>query len=118
MERIKAALEDSVEEVRATHRLTDSPACLVVGDFDMGAQMKRIMEAAGQAVPDSKPTLEINPTHPLIKRMDEESDEDRFGDLARIVFDQANLAEGGQLADPAAYVERLNRLLLQLSGDA
>ena len=118
VERIKAALEDSVEEVRATHRLTDSPACLVVGDFDMGAQMKRIMEAAGQAVPDSKPTLEINPTHPLIKRMDEESDEDRFGDLARIVFDQANLAEGGQLADPAAYVERLNRLLLQLSGDA
>ncbi len=118
VERIKAALEDSVEEVRATHRLTDSPACLVVGDFDMGAQMKRIMEAAGQAVPDSKPTLEINPTHPLIKRMDEESDEDRFGDLARIVFDQANLAEGGQLADPAAYVERLNRLLLQLSGAA
>lgn len=118
VERIKTVLEDSVEEVRATHRLTDSPACLVVGDFDMGAQMKRIMEAAGQAVPDSKPTLEINPSHPLIRRMDQESDEDRFGDLARIVFDQANLAEGGQLADPAAYVERLNRLLLQLSGDA
>lgn len=118
VERMKTVLEDSVEEVRATNRLTDSPACLVVGDFDMGAQMKRIMEAAGQAVPDSKPTLEINPTHPLIERMDQESDEERFADLARIVFDQANLAEGGQLADPAAYVERLNRLLLQLSGDA
>ncbi len=81
----------------------------------MGAQMRRIMEAAGQAVPESKPILEINPTHPLISRLDAESDEDRFADLARIVFDQANLAEGGQLADPAAYVERLNSLLLQLS---
>ena len=101
--------------MRATHRLTDSPACLVVGDFDMGAQMKRIMEAAGQDVPDSKPILEINPSHPLIRRLDTESDEDRFADLARIIFDQANLAEGGQLADPAAYVERLNTLILQLS---
>ncbi|MDP5055079.1 MAG: molecular chaperone HtpG, partial [Congregibacter sp.] len=78
-------------------------------------QMRRIMEAAGQAVPESKPILEINPTHPLINRLDTESDEDRFGDLARIIFDQASLAEGGQLDDPAAYVERLNRLLLQLS---
>ena len=77
--------------------------------------MKRIMEAAGQDVPDSKPILEINPGHPLIRRLDTESDEDRFADLARIIFDQANLAEGGQLADPAAYVERLNTLILQLS---
>jgi molecular chaperone HtpG len=109
-------LGDEVEEVRATNRLTDSPACLVVGEQDMGAQMRRIMEAAGQAVPDSKPILEINPTHPLIKRLDADSDEDRFADLTRIVFDQANLAEGGQLTDPAAYVERLNSLLLRLSG--
>ena len=117
IERINGVLGEQVEEVRATHRLTDSPACLVVGDYDMGAQMKRIMEAAGQAVPDSKPIFEINPTHPLIQRLDKESDEDRFADLTRIVFDQATLAEGGQLDDPAAYVERLNTLLLQLSGE-
>ncbi|MDP5069774.1 MAG: molecular chaperone HtpG [Congregibacter sp.] len=115
IERLKSALGTDVEEVRVTTRLTDSPACLVVGEQDMGAQMRRIMEAAGQAVPESKPILEINPTHPLINRLDTESDEDRFGDLARIIFDQASLAEGGQLDDPAAYVERLNRLLLQLS---
>ncbi|MEO1078190.1 MAG: molecular chaperone HtpG [Pseudomonadota bacterium] len=115
IERLKAVIGEDVEEIRATHRLVESPACLVVGDHDMGAQMKRIMEAAGQAVPDSKPILEINPSHPLIDRLDGESDEDRFADLARIVLDQANLAEGGQLADPAGYVERLNRLLLQLS---
>ena len=115
IERLKAVLGEDVQDLRATHRLTDSPACLVVGDFDMGAQMKRIMEAAGQDVPDNKPILEINPAHPLIRRLDTESDEDRFGDLARIIFDQANLAEGGQLADPAAYVERLNKLILQLS---
>ncbi|MEM1405093.1 MAG: molecular chaperone HtpG [Pseudomonadota bacterium] len=117
IERINGVLGEKVEDVRATHRLTDSPACLVVGDYDMGAQMKRIMEAAGQAVPDSKPIFEINPTHPLIQRLDKESDEDRFADLTRIVFDQATLAEGGQLDDPAAYVERLNTLLLQLSGE-
>lgn len=116
VERIKAVLENDVEEVRATHRLTESPACLVVGEMDMGAQMRRIMEAAGQAVPESKPTLEINPRHPLLERLDAESDEERFADLTRILFDQAHLAEGGQLDDPAAYVERLNRLLLQMSG--
>ncbi|MEE4277109.1 MAG: molecular chaperone HtpG [Halieaceae bacterium] len=115
IERFKAVIGDEVEEIRATSRLVDSPACLVVGEYDMGAQMKRIMEAAGQPVPESKPILEINPAHPLIERLDGESDEDRFADLARIVLDQANLAEGGQLQDPAAYVERLNRLLLQLS---
>ncbi|WOJ94011.1 molecular chaperone HtpG [Congregibacter variabilis] len=115
VERLKAVLGDDVEEVRVTTRLTDSPACLVVGEMDMGAQMRRIMEAAGQAVPESKPILEINPTHPLINRLDTESDEARFADLSRIIFDQANLAEGGQLDDPAGYVERLNSLLLQLS---
>ena len=89
-----------------------SPACLVVGDFDMGAQMRRIMEQAGQAVPESKPILEVNPSHPLVEMMDQEADEDRFADLASIVLDQANLAEGGQLEDPAGYVSRLNKLLL------
>ncbi|MFK8041734.1 molecular chaperone HtpG [Congregibacter sp.] len=115
VERLKTVIADDVEEVRVTTRLTNSPACLVVGEQDMGAQMRRIMEAAGQAVPESKPILEINPTHPLINRLDAETDEDRFADLAKIIFDQANLAEGGQLGDPAAYVERLNNLLLQLS---
>ncbi len=82
----------------------------------MGAQMRRIMEAAGQPVPESKPILEVNPGHPLLEMLDQEPDEDRFADLASVVFDQANLAEGGQLEDPAAYVSRLNKLLLTLSG--
>jgi molecular chaperone HtpG len=115
VERLGKVLEDKVAEVRATARLTESPACLVVGDFDLGAQMRRIMEQAGQAVPDSKPTLEINPGHPLVKMLDGEPDEDRFADLANILFDQANLAEGGQLDDPAGYVSRLNKLLLAMS---
>ena len=114
VERITEVLKDEVSEVRTTTRLTDSVACLVVGDYDMGAQMRRIMEAAGQAVPDTKPILEINPGHPLLKMLDAEADEDRFADLASVVFDQANLAEGGQLDDPAGYVSRLNKLLLQL----
>jgi molecular chaperone HtpG len=116
VERLGKVLEDKVAEVRATSRLTDSPACLVVGDFDMGAQMRRMMEAAGQPVPESKPILEINPTHPLLGMLDREADEDRFSDLANIVFDQAHLAEGGQLDDPATYVSRLNKLLLEMSG--
>ncbi|WOG25390.1 molecular chaperone HtpG [Endozoicomonas sp. 8E] len=116
LKRIKDALADQVEEVRVTHRLTDSPACLVVGDHDMGAQMRKIMEAAGQAMPESKPIFEINPEHPLITRLDQEADEDRFADLCRVVFDQANLAAGGQLDDPASYVQRLNKLLLEMAG--
>ncbi|MEP4147979.1 MAG: molecular chaperone HtpG [Halioglobus sp.] len=116
VERLSKVLEEQVESVRATTRLTESPACLVVGDHDMGAQMRRIMEAAGQAVPETKPTLEVNPGHPLLEMLDQEQDEDRFADLASVVFDQANLAEGGQLEDPAAYVSKLNKLLLTLSG--
>ncbi len=112
--RIAKALDEKVSEVRATARLTDSVACLVVGDYDMGSQMRRIMEAAGQALPESKPILEINPSHPLAVMLDEESDEDRFENLAHVIFDQATLAEGGQLDDPAAYVSRLNTLLVEL----
>jgi len=115
VERLGKTLEDRVSEVRATNRLTESPACLVVGDYDMGAQMKRIMEAAGQDVPESKPILEVNPGHPLVQMLDQEADEDRFADLGGIIFDQANLAEGGQLDDPASYVSRLNKLILELS---
>lgn len=115
VERLGKVLASRVAEVRATSRLTDSAACLVVGDYDMGAQMRRIMEAAGQPVPESKPILEINPAHPLVRMLDQEADEERFADMASIVFDQANLAEGGQLDDPADYVARMNRILLQLS---
>lgn len=113
--RIKEVLKDEVEDVRVTHRLTDSPACLVVGQDDMGAQMRRLLEQAGQAVPENKPTMEVNPNHPLVQKMDQEQDETRFGDFTAILFDQASLAEGGTIKDPAAYVKRLNKLLLELS---
>ena len=115
LERIKKTLEERVQEVRVTNRLTDSPACLVVADFDMGAQMKKIMEAAGQSVPDSKPIFEINVDHPLVQRLEREQSEDRFGELSAVLLDQATLASGEQLKDPGAYVTRLNRLLLELA---
>ena len=113
-ERIAAALGDRVEKVRPSRRLKDSPACLVLGEFDMGPQMRRIMEATGQSLPESRPQFEYNPGHPLVQRLDAEPDEDRFRDLAQLLFDQATLAGGGHLSDAAGYVERLNRLLLQL----
>lgn len=115
VERSKTALGEEVKEVRLTHRLTDSPACVVVDEADMGAQMKRLLEQAGQSVPESKPIFELNPEHPLVQKLDKEADEDRFADLVSILFDQANLAEGGQINDPAAYVGKLNKLLLELS---
>ncbi|MBL4607305.1 MAG: molecular chaperone HtpG [Pseudomonadales bacterium] len=114
VERLKDVLSDKVEEVRITHRLTDSPACLVLSDMDMGAQMRQIMEAAGQAMPDSKPVLEINSSHALVERIDKEQDEDRFKTLSSILFDQAALAQGQQLDDPGAYVSRINNLLQEL----
>ncbi len=116
LKRLKESLGDAVSEVRTTHRLTDSPACLSIAEHDMGAQMRKIMEAAGQKMPDFKPIFEINPTHPLVAKLDAEADEARFNDLAAILFDQASLAEGGQLDDPASYIRRLNKLLLDLSG--
>jgi len=111
--RFKEALGEKVQEVRVTTRLTDSPCCLVLGAYDMGAQMREIMKAAGQLVPNSKPALEINLQHPLIERLKDEAQDDRFASLANILFDQASLAEGGQLEDPAAYVKRVNSLLLE-----
>ena len=115
VERAKEVLKEQVEEVRVTNRLTDSPACLVVGEHDMGAQMRRIMEAAGQQMPNTKPILELNPEHPLIKKLDAEPDEQRFADLSLLLFDQASLAAGDALEDPATFVGRLNKLLLELS---
>ncbi len=113
--RIKAVLADDVAEVRVSHRLTDSPAILAIGQGDLGLQMRQILEASGQKVPESKPVFEFNPGHPLIEKLDNEQDMDRFGDFTRVLFDQAALAAGDSLKDPAGYVKRLNKLLLQLS---
>jgi molecular chaperone HtpG len=112
VERIQSALGESVKEVRVSHRLTESPACLVVGDYDMSANLQRVFAQLGQDAPNIKPILEINPEHPLVVKIDQEPDEDRFADLSKILFDQALLAEGGQLEDPAAFVRRLNQLML------
>ncbi|MHB9796411.1 molecular chaperone HtpG [Pseudomonas sp. MT3] len=114
-ERLKAALGDEVAEVRVSHRLTDSPAILAIGEQDLGLQMRQILEASGQKVPESKPIFEFNPAHPLIEKLDAEPDEERFGELSHILFDQAALAAGDSLKDPAAYVRRLNKLLVELS---
>ena len=114
LKRMGEALGERVEGVRKSKRLTDSPACLVLGEDDMGAQMRRILEATGQEAPPSKPHLEVNLGHPLIARLDQEPDEDRFKDLAAIIFDQASLAEGNAVAEPGAYVQRVNKLLLEL----
>ena len=115
IERMQAVLSDRVAGIRPTARLTSSPACLTVAEHEMGAQMRRIMEAAGQEMPETKPTMEINVEHPLLQRLDQESDEDRFADLAQILLDQAALAEGSVLEDPASYVARLNKLLVEMS---
>jgi len=113
-ERLQKRLADYVDTVVVTSRLTDSPACLVLGEHDIGAQMRRILEAAGQKPPQSKPILEINPEHPLLARIAGLQDGAEFDDLALLVFEQATLADGGHLPDPAAFVQRLNRLLLSL----
>jgi len=115
LERLQESLADRASEVRATQRLTDSPACLVLNDFDIGHQMRKIMEASGQQAPESKPVLEINPQHPLVAKLDKEKDDTQFGELACVLFDQAALAEGRQLEDPVGYVRRVNSLLTELS---
>ncbi|SDU02383.1 molecular chaperone HtpG [Pseudomonas pohangensis] len=115
IERLKGALGAQVAEVRVSHRLTDSPAILAIGEQDLGLQMRQILEASGQKVPESKPIFEFNPSHPLIEKLDAEPDEERFVDLSHILFDQAALAAGDSLKDPATYVRRLNKLLVELS---
>ena len=112
IERVKSTLGDAVKEVRVTHRLTDSPACLVAGEHDLSGNMARILKAAGQNAPESKPILELNPSHKLVKRLEGETEETKFADLAHLVFDQALLAEGGTLNDPASFVKRMNSLLV------
>jgi len=98
--------------VRVTHRLTDSPACLVAGEHDVSGNLARILKAAGQNAPESKPVLEINIEHKLVKRLEAETEATKFSDLAHLVFDQALLAEGGQLDDPASFVKRMNNLIV------
>lgn len=110
--RVKNILKDRVEDVRVTHRLTDSPTCIVAPEYGMSGQLQRILEQAGQQVPDSKPVFEINPEHPMITKLKNEVDEDRFAEWTKILFDQAILAEGGKLPDPAQFVKRLNKMLL------
>ena len=115
IEKIGKSLGDQVKEVRVTFRLTSSPACLVADEHGMSGNLERMLKAAGQKVPGSKPILEINPHHPLVQRLKGEGDEARFGDWSHILFDQALLAEGGQLDDPATFVKRLNELLLAMA---
>ena len=115
LERIKNVLGESVKEVRVTNRLTESPACLVVGDYDMSANLQRVLKQLGQEAPEVQAILEVNPTHALVEKMDQEPDEDQFADMAHILFDQACLAEGGHLDNPAAFVQRLNKLMLNLA---
>jgi molecular chaperone HtpG len=112
--KIGKSLGERIKEVRVTLRLTESPACLVADENDLSANLQRMLKAAGQKVPASKPILEINPHHPLVARLKDEADDARFGDLAQILFDQALLAEGGSLEDPAGFVKRLNQLMLTL----
>ncbi|HIF55453.1 MAG TPA: molecular chaperone HtpG, partial [Methylococcaceae bacterium] len=119
LKQMKEVLGDKVSEVRVTNRLTDSPACLVTGDHDMSLNMERIMKEAGQSMNmmgmgGSKPIFEINPTHALVTSIKNEQDDERFSDITNVLFDQAILSEGGQLDDPAAFVHKLNGLLLGL----
>lgn len=115
IEHIKKTLGEEVKEVRITHRLTDSPACLVKDEQDMSANLERILKQAGQNIPAGKPIFELNPEHPLVVKLKEETDDDRFEDLTKVLFDQALLAEGGQLDDPGTFVKRLNELLLSMA---
>jgi len=113
--KIRDALEDVVSEVRISHRLTDSPSCLVQGEHEMAMHMQRLMKQAGHDVPLSKPSLEVNPEHALVKRLRREQDSERFAEWSRLLFEQAMLTQGAQLEDPTAFVRRLNRILVELS---
>ncbi len=109
--KFKDVLADNVKEVRITHRLTESPACVVSDAFDMSRHMQKILEAAGQAAPKALPILELNPYHPLVEKLHKDLNQPQLNDWAHVLLDQAILAEGGQLPDPALFVKRLNKLL-------
>ncbi len=115
IEKVAKSLGDDVKEVRITHRLTDSPSCLVTGEHDMSANLERLLKQAGQDVIGHKPILELNPEHPLVQRLKSEDQGERFDDWAKLLFEQALLSEGGQLEDPATFVSRMNKMLLDLT---
>jgi len=115
LKRMKKALQDKVEDVRVTNRLTDSPACIVLNEQDMAMHMQRLLKEAGHDLPSSKPILEINPDHPIVKKLDAEKSKTKFADWSDILFDQALLAEGGQLDDPAGFVAKLNKMLVTIA---
>ena len=115
IERVKTVLADKVKEVRFTHRLTDSPACVVTDENDMSSQMAKLMASVGQAIPESQPIFELNPEHQLVTHLNELQDEDKFAQWSEVLLDQALLAERGSLKDPAGFVSRLNKLMLDLS---
>ena len=112
VEKIKKSLGDKVKEVKVTHRLTNSPACLVVGEHDISGNLERILKAAGQSTPENKPILEVNPNHELIKKLEKIEENQLFNDYSSVIFDQAILAEGGQLNDPIGYVNKVNKFLI------
>ena len=114
LKKIRKTLKDRIESVNVSQRLVDSPACVVTADQDLTPQLRRMLEASGQKLPDSKPTFEINVEHPLVERLSAEKDDNRFGQLSNILLDHALLAEGAQLDNPAAYVRRMNKLLLDM----
>lgn len=116
IKRMKEALAEKAEDVRVTNRLTDSPACIVLNEQDMAMHMQRILKEAGHAMPSSKPILEINPDHPIVKKLGGEKTKKKFADWSDILFDQALLAEGGQLEDPASFVAKLNKMLVSIAG--
>jgi len=118
LKKIKKALSARVEDVSISQRLVDSPACVVAAPDDMSPQIRRMLEASGQELPESKPVLEINAEHPLLQRLSAESDSTRFAALSEIVLDHALLADGSQLENPADYVQRMNKLLLELDSNA
>jgi len=115
LKQVQEVLKEQIKEVRLTHRLTSSPACIVADESEMNANMQRILQSMGQAMPETKPIFELNPEHAIIARLKSEADDERFAEWTHILFDQAVLAEGGQLKNPAEFVSRLNRLLLELA---
>jgi molecular chaperone HtpG len=118
LKKVKKVLQDRVEAVQVSRRLVESPACVVAGESELNPQLRRMLEASGQSLPESKPILEINIEHPLVLRLSAETDDKRFGEIAKIVLDHALLAEGSQLDNPAEYVKRMNALLLELDSNA
>jgi len=118
LKKVKKVLKDRVEAVHVSKRLVSSPACVVAGESELNPQLRRMLEASGQTLPDSNPILEINIEHPLLRRLSAETNNERFDALANIVLDHALLAEGSALDNPAQYVQRMNALLLELDSDA